>query len=250
MICNAKRGDLEAFNQLVLNYQDMACRHASALTGDPSDAEDVTQESFIKAFQNLAAFRGGSFLANTSHDLSRRRRKYATAPLLPADAEGEEMDSPAWLRDPAPSVQAAAQYHEEARQLYRILNELPAAYRSIITLVDLYGLDYSEAAQVLHIPIGTVKSRLTRACMKMKNEVQANPSFSLPGPDSCLPYAHDPRGDIPHAAGFEAAVGPTHCQPKRDAQIGKYIPGGFGNIPPPHMTCTESTHPGEFRARS
>lgn len=185
LICNAKRGDLEAFNQLVLNYQDMAYRYASVLTGDPSDAKDVTQESFIKAFQHIDAFRGGSFrawllkiLANTSHDLSRRRRKYATTPLLPADVEGEEMDSPAWLRDPAPSVEAVAQYHEEASQLYRILDELPAAYRSIIILVDLYELGYSEAAQVLHIPVGTVKSRLTRARMRMKNELQANPSFS------------------------------------------------------------------------
>ena len=178
LIPNAVKGDLDAFNQLVLLYQDIAYRYASALAGDPDEAEDVTQESFIKAFQNIASFHGGSFRAwllriitNTIYDHSRRRKKYPAIPLYPEDPDGEEFDSPQWLSDPAAFVEAAAQRNEEARYLYQMLEELPALYRSVITLVDVYELDYVETAELLHIPVGTVKSRLARARMQIRDRL-------------------------------------------------------------------------------
>jgi RNA polymerase sigma-70 factor (ECF subfamily) len=181
LVTMASAGDLEAFNQLVLRYQNLAYNHANALLGDPALAEDATQESFIKAFQGLNTFRGGSFRAwllrivtNTCYDLLRRSQRHPTQPLVPEDDFGEEIESPSWLADPSTSVQVTVEQHEEADQLYRMLDELPDVYRSAITLIDLYELDYSEAARVLKVPVGTVKSRLARARLKMQEKLQGD----------------------------------------------------------------------------
>lgn len=174
----ALQGDLEAFNQLVLNYQDMAYNHARALLGDPDSAEDAVQDSFIKAFQNLNGFRGGSFrswllriVTNSAYDMLRRSGRRPTQPLFPDDDDGEEIESPAWLVDPNASVQEAVERDEENQRLYQLLDELPEVYRSVLTLIDLHELDYLEAAEALNVPIGTVKSRLARARLRMKEKL-------------------------------------------------------------------------------
>jgi RNA polymerase sigma-70 factor (ECF subfamily) len=186
LITRASKGDLDAFNQLVLNYQDIAYRHASALTGDPDSAEDIMQESFIKVFQNMSGFRGGSFrawllkiLANTSRDQWRRTKRHPTIPLFPQDEDGEEIEAPAWLADPTSSIETTVQQREESHQQYRTLDGLPTVYRSVITLIDVNELDYAEAAEILRVPLGTVKSRLARARMQMKDKLQGNLNLSL-----------------------------------------------------------------------
>jgi len=186
LITSASNGDFDAFNQLVLTYQNIAYRHASALVDDPDSAEDITQESFIKAFQNIGSFRGGSFRAwllkivtNTSYDRSRRIRKHPTFPLYPMGEDGEEVESPAWTADPSACVETTVQRNEESIHLYRMLDELPAVYRSVITLVDVYELDYVDAAEILHIPLGTLKSRLSRARLQMQDRLQGALHISL-----------------------------------------------------------------------
>ena len=178
-IASASRGDLQAFNELVLIYQDMAFRHAYSLLGDPAAAEDVTQESFIKAFQAVNRFRGGSFrswllkiVTNTSYDMLRHSTRHATQPLFPEDENGDERESPAWISDPAASVQTTVERNETARELYRKLDELPATFRSVLTLVDLDGMDYEEAARALGVPLGTIKSRLARARLQMQEKLK------------------------------------------------------------------------------
>jgi RNA polymerase sigma-70 factor (ECF subfamily) len=185
LIENAVRGDLDAFNQLVLNYQSLAYNHAYALIGDSAIAEDVTQDSFIRAFQNMSSFRGGSFrawllriLTNTFYDFMRRTKRHPTEPLLPEDDYGEEVESPAWLADPGPSIEATVEDKEFSDGIYQVLDELPDVYRTVITLVDLYELDYSEAAEILKVPMGTVKSRLARARLQMKERLQGKLEYS------------------------------------------------------------------------
>jgi RNA polymerase sigma-70 factor, ECF subfamily len=177
----ASNGDLDAFNQLVLSYQNMAYNHAYALLGDPASADDATQESFIKAFQNLGRFRGGSFRAwllrivtNTSYDLLRQSKRRHIQPLFPENEDGDEVESPSWLVDPSASVQAVVEQMEDSTRLYQALDELPEVYRSVITLVDLYELDYGEAAMVLKVPLGTVKSRLARARLQMQQKLKGS----------------------------------------------------------------------------
>jgi len=181
----AMTGDLDAFNELVLIYQDLAYHHAYALLGDPDLAADAAQESFIKAFQNISGFRGGSFrswllkiVTNSAYDVLRRAGRHPVQPLFPVDENGEEVESAAWLADPAPGVQAVVEQHELSKEIYRVLDELPEAYRSVITLVDLYELDYTEAAQALKVPLGTVKSRLARARLEMQKRLRESVGYN------------------------------------------------------------------------
>ena len=179
LVLAASKGDLEAFNQLVLNYQDLAYDHALSILGDPASAEDAAQEGFIKAFHALNTFRGGNFrswllriVTNCAYDLVRRSRRHPVQPLYPVDEHGEESDSPYWLVDSSASVQGAVEQNELSEDIYRLMEELPEAYRSVLTLVDVYELDYSEAAEVLKIPLGTLKSRLARARQQMQEKLK------------------------------------------------------------------------------
>lgn len=196
LVERARKGDLDAFNQLVLAYQDMAYNHARALLGDPASAEDAAQESFIKAFQNLGAFRGGSFrgwllriVTNSAYDLLRRSKRRPTQPLFSEDGDGEEVESPAWIADPNASVEKTVEETEESKRLRQMLDELPDVYRSVITLVDLYELNYTEAAKALNVPIGTVKSRLARARlqmrMKLRKQIENPARYEISAPVAC-----------------------------------------------------------------
>ena len=179
LIEQAQAGDLDAFNQLVLHYQDGLYHYAVSLVNDPDLAEDITQESLIKAFQNIKNLQGYSFRAwlfriitNTARDLARRIARHPSVSLYPKDGNGEEVESPEWLIDPTSSVEEIVQGNEFSARLYELLDELPEAYRNVLFLVDVQEMDYIEAAQILNIPLGTVKSRLARARMQMKWRLQ------------------------------------------------------------------------------
>jgi RNA polymerase sigma-70 factor, ECF subfamily len=181
LIRMAAVGNLDAFNELVLAYQDMAYNHAASLTNDSSLAEDVTQESFIKAFRALSSFRGGSFrslllriLTNTAYDMLRRNKRHPSQRLFPVDDSNEGIESTPWLADPSISVQDEVEQHELTKILHRLLEELPGVYRNVLTLIDVHELEYGEVAQILNIPLGTVKSRLARARMQIKEKLGSN----------------------------------------------------------------------------
>jgi len=175
LVLAASKGDLEAFNQLVLRYQDLAYHHAYSLMGDPDSADDVAQESFVRAFQGLNGFRGGSLrswllriVTNCAYDILRRSRRHPLQPLYPEDDNGEELESAPWLADLFASVQDAVERAELSEEIRSLIEQLPEVYRNVLTLVDIYQFDYLEAAQTLRVPIGTVKSRLARARLQMK----------------------------------------------------------------------------------
>jgi RNA polymerase sigma-70 factor (ECF subfamily) len=188
LIERAATGDLEAFNQLVLRYQNLAYNHAYGMLGNPAQAEDATQESFIKAFQAINTFRGASFRAwllkivtNSAYDVLRRSHRHPTQPLLPEDENGDELESAAWLVDPSADVQEVVEQHELSKQVYQALDELPEAFRSVLTLIDVNEMDYTEAAQALNIPLGTVKSRLARARLQMQQKLKMIGTYQNPG---------------------------------------------------------------------
>ena len=181
LIAAASRGDLESFNQLVLRHQNMAYHHAYALMRDPASAEDIAQESFVKAFQNLNTFRGGSFrswllriVTNSAYDILRRAKRHPMQPLFPEDENGEEMETAPWLADPAASVEENIENSQLSEKIHELMSLLPDTYREVLLLVDLHQLDYMEAAETLRVPIGTVKSRLARARLQMRKLVQEN----------------------------------------------------------------------------
>jgi RNA polymerase sigma-70 factor, ECF subfamily len=179
LIAMATEDDFHAFNQLVLLYQDIAYYHAYALVGDPDMADDMAQESFIKAFHNINRFRGGSFrswllkiVTNTCFDLLRRFGGHPEQSLFPTNADGEDIESASWLTDPVAPVEVIVEHKEELNCVYRILDTLPAEFRTAITLIDLYELDYQEAARILRVPLGTIKSRLARARYHLRKRLQ------------------------------------------------------------------------------
>jgi RNA polymerase sigma-70 factor (ECF subfamily) len=174
----AMAGDLHAFNQLVLHYQNAAYSQAYALLGDSDAAEDAVQESLIKAFQAIHSYRGGSFrswllriVTNSAYDMMRRVRRHPNQSLFPVDENGEEIESVSWLQDPSVSVENAVEQNELSAAIYELLDKLPPAHRSVITLIDINELDYTEAAEVLGVPLGTVKSRLARARLQMQEKL-------------------------------------------------------------------------------
>lgn len=180
LIGSAKSGDLNAFNSLVLTYQDMLYNHAYRMMGEPEYAADATQEALISAYKNLRSYRGGSFRAwllrivtNACYDELRRRQRRPTISLEPIDEEGDEIESPQWLADPGESPEDLAERAELSEAIQRCINNLPVDFRSIVVLVDIQGMDYAEAAEAIRKPVGTVKSRLARARTRLRDCLQA-----------------------------------------------------------------------------
>jgi RNA polymerase sigma-70 factor (ECF subfamily) len=173
------QGDLDSFNRLVLAYQDLLFNQAYRMLGEPALAEDITQEAFISAYRNLRSYRGGSFKAwllrivsNACYDELRRQKRRPTTPLEPLDEDDEEIESPRWLADPSETPEEATERSELNRAIQHCLKDLPEEFRTAVVLVDVQGLDYAEAAQAMGKPLGTVKSRLARARMRMRDCMQ------------------------------------------------------------------------------
>lgn len=179
LITDAQSGSLDAFNTLVLHYQDSVFNTALRILGDEDQAADASQEAFISAFKSISAFRGGSFKAwlmrtvtNACYDELRRQKRRPTTPLEPDTNDGEEMDSPRWLADPnmTPAQQAEADEVEHAIQ--HCLDNLPLEFKTVVVMADIQSMDYTEVADAIRVPLGTVKSRLARARLRLRECLQ------------------------------------------------------------------------------
>jgi len=179
LIQYASEGDLDAFNRLVLIYQDILYNQAYRLMGEPASAEDATQEAFISAYKNIRKFRGGSFRAwllrivtNACYDELRRKKRRPTTPLEPVDEYDEEIENPVWLEDPDENPESEVERNELNQAIQHCLAQLPVEFRTVVVLVDIQGLDYYEASDVIGTPLGTIKSRLARARARMRECLQ------------------------------------------------------------------------------
>jgi RNA polymerase sigma-70 factor, ECF subfamily len=179
LIITARQGDLDSFNRLVLAYQDTVYNQAYRVLGEKQAADDATQEAFISAYNNLRSYRGGSFRAwllrivtNASYDELRRRKRRPTTPLEPLDDAGEELESPPWLADQGELPDESVERGELAIAIQKCIDQLPLEFRAVVVLVDVQGLDYSEVAEALGKPLGTVKSRLARARGRLRDCLQ------------------------------------------------------------------------------
>ena len=179
LILAAKQGDLDAFNRLVLAYQDMVYAQAYRMINEPEVAEDATQDAFISAYRKIKSFRGGSFKAwllrivtNACYDELRRRQRRPTTPLEPLDQDDEEVESPAWLADPGETPEDAAERAQLAEALQDCLQGLSPEFRAVVILVDIQGMDYQETSDAVGVALGTIKSRLARARLKLRDCLQ------------------------------------------------------------------------------
>jgi RNA polymerase sigma-70 factor (ECF subfamily) len=184
LIRSAQRGDLEAFNQVVMLYQDFLFRIAVSILGDEDAAEDATQQAFISAFRNLQTFRGGSLrswlsriVVNASYDELRRVSRAKDLPLQAYNQDGEETGPILWLADPDPLPESCVETTEMLDIIKTCLQALPEYYRLAVLLVDVEGFSYQEAAVALDIPIGTVRSRLARARNSLRLSLRHYPDL-------------------------------------------------------------------------
>jgi RNA polymerase sigma-70 factor (ECF subfamily) len=179
LIRDAQDGDLDAFNRLVLNYQDLAFNLALRMLTDEDAAADATQTAFFSAYRNLSSYRGGSFKAwilrmvtNSCYDELRRRHRHPSVSLEPTTEDDEEVESPRWLADDGPSPEESLEQAEIEHAIQHCLENLPDDFRAVVIMVDVQGLDYSEVAIAVGKPLGTIKSRLARARLRLRSCLQ------------------------------------------------------------------------------
>jgi len=168
LVQRAQRGDLRAFDLLVLKYQGRIAALISRYVSDAGEVEDVTQEAFIKAYRALGKFRGDSAFytwlyriaanAAKNHLVAKGRRPGADATI--EDAEG--FDEGGLLSESA-SPEALAMGGELAEVVESALNALPNELKAALMLREFDGLSYDDIADVLGCPVGTVRSRIFRA---------------------------------------------------------------------------------------
>lgn len=193
LLQDALRGDLDAFNRLVLAYQNLVYNQAYRMMGEHEAADDATQTAFISAYKKLSSYRGGSFRAwllrivtNACYDELRRRSSHPSISLEPVDDEGETNEYPYWMADDSALPEEHVERRELEEAIKRCLEKISPEYRAVLVLVDMQGLSYAEAAEVLGKPIGTVKSRLARGRMLL--------CVHLKGYWEMLPLKYSPVG--------------------------------------------------------
>lgn len=173
----ARRGSVEAFNDLVEMHQSRAYNLAYRLIGDKHAAADATQEAFISAFNHLHSFRGGNFrawlmqiVANATYDEMRKQKR---RPTVSADELAEERDGEIdFATNPEDDPEQIALRHALSDAVQHCLDKLSLEYRTVAVLTDVQGYDYREAAEIVRTSLGTVKSRLSRARQKLRDCLQ------------------------------------------------------------------------------
>jgi RNA polymerase sigma-70 factor (ECF subfamily) len=177
LVQRAQRGDLRAFDLLVLKYQGRIGALVSRYIADAGEVEDVTQEAFIKAYRALSKFRGDSAFytwlyriaanAAKNHLVAKGRRPGADATI-----EDAEVFDDGGLVSETSSPEAMAMGDELAAVVEQSLQALPEELRAALTLRELEGLSYDDIAEVLGCPVGTVRSRIFRAREAIDEQVR------------------------------------------------------------------------------
>jgi RNA polymerase sigma-70 factor (ECF subfamily) len=181
LIKEAQRGNLDSFNRLVLHYQSLVFNVAYRIMGEPDSSADATQEAFISAFKHLKSFRGGSFrswllriVTNACYDELRRRKRRPSTSLeeLMEFSDGHDSQEPDTLGSHITSPETETESIELSTAIQDCINRLSAEFKMVVVLVDIQGYDYQEVSDVIERPIGTVKSRLARARLKLRDCLQ------------------------------------------------------------------------------
>lgn len=162
-IARAQGGEVAAFSELVARYQDRIYRFLVRLTRSQDDAQELTQETFLNAYQALARWRPEARFTTWLFHIARNQafdwlRRTKRAEFLPLDEEQEHA-----IADPGPTPDNAVETMQRLQGLERALSRLPAEHREILLLREIEEMSYEDIAEVLDINLGTVKSRIARA---------------------------------------------------------------------------------------
>jgi RNA polymerase sigma-70 factor (ECF subfamily) len=172
LFTRAQRGNVDAYEEIVQRYQQLAFRTAYVITRSAAEAEEAAQDAFVKAYRALGSFRTGAeprpwllrIVANEARNRVRSagRRQRLELRLAEGFRQG----------DAAPSPEAAAVDADERRRLIGLVNELDENDRQVIASRYFLELNSEETAAALGIPEGTVKSRLSRALSRLRERVE------------------------------------------------------------------------------
>jgi RNA polymerase sigma-70 factor (ECF subfamily) len=179
----AQLGDERAFGQLVRHYQSAAQRLAQHIMSTEEAAADAVQDALIKVHRALPRFEDGNFrswllriVTNTCYDHLRSQKR---RPALSLDelTEASGPDLPFMRTGDSHNPEVVVSQRENMEFLLRTIEDLPDWHRDVVLLVDVHGYDYSEAAEILDLPLGTVKSRLSRARATLRDRLVESAHF-------------------------------------------------------------------------
>jgi RNA polymerase sigma-70 factor (ECF subfamily) len=173
LIEDCLHGNSAAFGELVSRYQDRLYNTVLRLLDQPEDARDVVQEAFLHAYQSLHAFKGDAqfftwmyrIAVNTA--ISYKRRQRMVLRMQPVSGGNGSVD-PVDAHDsnrPGHALEMA----EQERWVHEALGQLSAEHRAVLIMKDMDGMKYEEMAEILEVPIGTIRSRLHRARLEMRD---------------------------------------------------------------------------------
>ena len=173
LITECREGNTAAFGTLVSRYQDRLYNTVLRLVNNAEDARDVVQESFLHAYQSLHTFKGDSLFftwlyriaINTAISMKRKQR-----PMLRIQATGEDKNA----IDPLDSSEMnrpdhALEIAEEERRINDALGKLSVEHRTVLVMKDMDGIKYEVMAEMLGVPVGTIRSRLHRARLELRD---------------------------------------------------------------------------------
>ena len=176
VVRRARGGDSAAFEQLVDYYKHRIYNYVLRMVGDPDTAEDIAQETFIRAYSSLASFRGASSIQTWLYRIASnlaidtmRRRKYRhnsfslDAPLTTLDTEVSRD-----IEDEGPGPERQLQTRQVQEKVTEAIAQLSPKLRTVIILYELQGMSYEEIAEIVGAPLGTIKSRLFNAREQLK----------------------------------------------------------------------------------
>jgi len=189
MLRKAQKGDRAAYGQLVLAYQDRLYNAVLRLVGDHEEARELTQEAFTRGLMKLDSFRGDAspytwlFRIAVNLGISQlrkvQRRRVFSLSTPNGNGHSDGVDDQAsnlmdrLARDPAELPPEALERRERDQQVVAALGRLDAEYRAVLVMRDIEGFDYQQMADVLGLPLGTLKSRLFRARLALRDELRA-----------------------------------------------------------------------------
>lgn len=178
LIATAQRGDLEAFNTLVLRYQDAVFSVTYRIMGDEPSAADAAQDTFITAYRRLETYKGGNFKAwllrvatNTCYDALRYHKRRPATHL--DDLVSEDYDDGPPIPDDSITPEQAVQQRELNDAIQDCISQLKEDQRVVLVMSDVQGYSYQEIAETASVQLGTVKSRLSRARTALRRCLQA-----------------------------------------------------------------------------
>jgi RNA polymerase sigma-70 factor, ECF subfamily len=173
LIAASRKGDAQAYGSLVRKYQDRLCSSLRHVCSSPADAQDVAQEAFLRAYLKLSTYTGASAFYTWLHRIAmniaiseHRRRQARTATEHTRTLELE------LLRDAPERPEDRMLREERIAHVQKALDNLSPEHRAILVLREIGDYDYDQIAEMLTIPIGTVRSRLHRARLELRNELQ------------------------------------------------------------------------------